>query len=353
MPLNRKEGGKRKKKETLPLKRETATEREVRLLIEKVQRGESFGRRSSSTAAEYTAELFSRRSSSSQSLKRQPSGESQISTPASSHNEDRVNTKMMQKMFLPPPVATRIESPAAKLSSIAHEISESAVSTKEANHELRRGKEQTFDDDIPTLNTSSPRSLEAREKALEERRHSLEQEMMLIARQRAALQLQKSERDLRKNAHYDLRQEEMRAQNELEAEISQLRTELEMNEKINAEHRDALKIKMENICREYEDAVEYAAKLRRNFDTKCLELQNQCTNATKQRAFQANLSIRSQLEQEALSLGFRLAPKKNASKISVLRTPTTNSSMQVSPKRVSVSPQTHSASHFSTKDTPK
>lgn len=176
----------------------------------------------------------------------------------------------------------------------------------------------TSDDDAlsPSLvppATPAGEELEAREQQIREQQLALEKEMQIVKRQRAAVQLQRRERELREVACAALKAEEDKLRAETDRRVEELRRDLERREQACEVRRTDLKAKMEQICAEYEAAVKQASQLREAFDTACQRLRCEADDLLSKRKVQSDDTIRRQLETEALALGFRISPRNTCS----------------------------------------
>lgn len=154
--------------------------------------------------------------------------------------------------------------------------------------------------------------LEAREQQIREQQLALEKEMQIVKRQRAAVQLQRRERELREVASTALKAEEEKLRAETDRRVEELRRDLERREQACEVRRTDLKTKMEQICAEYEAAVKQASQLREAFDAACQRLRSEADDLLSKRKVQSDDTIRRQLETEALALGFRISPRNTS-----------------------------------------
>ena len=155
--------------------------------------------------------------------------------------------------------------------------------------------------------------LDAKEKELEAHRLQLERQMRGVARQRAALQLQRRERALREASLEALKTLEARESNEIESRVNALKLELHEKEAKCQLHREQLKAQMEDLCRDYEAAAQITKDLRIDFEKTSQQLRDDFNSANLQRRTLADHAIAAQLEREALDLGFRMEKTNPAS----------------------------------------
>ena len=77
-------------------------------------------------------------------------------------------------------------------------------------------------------------------------------------------------------------------------------------------HREDLKREMDRLCRDYESAAKTANALREDFDANAIKAMDRARDRAAAKQKQADEAIRSQLEKEALALGFRMSPRTGA-----------------------------------------
>ena len=149
----------------------------------------------------------------------------------------------------------------------------------------------------------------AKEEHLEQHRKVLEKQMQAVKRQRAALLLQRRERELRDAAARSLEADRVADGEAAERDVAALRLELERREADCEARRAALKREMDRLCRDYEDAASAALELRAEFEAGEEEIRAAARAKADARAKRSDAAIRAQLEKEALALGFRMSPR--------------------------------------------
>lgn len=166
-----------------------------------------------------------------------------------------------------------------------------------------------------TEQNSSPgaQDLEAREREIADKESSLEREILAVKRQRAAVRLQRRERELREAAATALRADEERLRTQTEQRVGELRADLEHKERACEARRAELQVAMERIRADYAAARDRAAKLREEYQEACDRAHAEAKVALGRRRQHHDDAIRRQLERDALALGFRMTPRSPAS----------------------------------------
>jgi len=153
----------------------------------------------------------------------------------------------------------------------------------------------------------SAADLDAREREIAAEHEALERQMAQVRRQRAALTLQRRERELRDEAAATLARRRAQLDARVERDVENLRRDLADREAALGRRRADIKREMDALVLKYEACATEACGAREAFQSAAADVRARADDEAAQQARQVDDAIRARLEREAKQLGFKMS----------------------------------------------
>ena len=153
----------------------------------------------------------------------------------------------------------------------------------------------------------SAADLDAREREIAAEHEALERQMAQVRRQRAALTLQRRERELRDEAAATLSRRRAQLESKVERDVENLRRDLADREAALSRRRADIKREMDALVLKYEACATEACGAREAFQSAAADVRARADEEAAQQARQVDDAIRARLEREAKQLGFKMS----------------------------------------------
>ena len=153
----------------------------------------------------------------------------------------------------------------------------------------------------------SAADLDAREREIAAEHEALERQMAQVRRQRAALTLQRRERELRDEAAATLARRRAQLESKVERDVENLRRDLADREAALGRRRADIKREMDALVLKYEACATEACGAREAFQSAAADVRARADEEAAQQARQVDDAIRARLEREAKQLGFKMS----------------------------------------------
>jgi hypothetical protein len=153
----------------------------------------------------------------------------------------------------------------------------------------------------------SAADLDAREREIAAEHEALERQMAQVRRQRAALTLQRRERELRDEAAATLARRRAQLESRVERDVENLRRDLADREAALARRRADIKREMDALVLKYEACATEACGAREAFQSAAADVRARADEEAAQQARQVDDAIRARLAREAKQLGFKMS----------------------------------------------
>ena len=153
----------------------------------------------------------------------------------------------------------------------------------------------------------SAADLDAREREIAAEHEALERQMAQVRRQRAALTLQRRERELRDEAAATLSRRRAQLDARVERDVENLRRDLADREAALSRRRADIKREMDALVLKYEACATEACGAREAFQRAAESARAAAAEEASQYQRQADDAIRARLEREAKQLGFKMS----------------------------------------------
>ena len=153
----------------------------------------------------------------------------------------------------------------------------------------------------------SAADLDAREREIAAEHEALERQMAQVRRQRAALTLQRRERELRDEAAATLARRRAQLDARVERDVENLRRDLADREAALSRRRADIKREMDALVLKYEACATEACGAREAFQSAAADVRARADEEAAQQARQVDDAIRARLEREAKQLGFKMS----------------------------------------------
>jgi len=153
----------------------------------------------------------------------------------------------------------------------------------------------------------SAADLDAREREIAAEHEALERQMAQVRRQRAALTLQRRERELRDEAAATLARRRAQLDARVERDVENLRRDLADREAALGRRRADIKREMDALVLKYEACATEACGAREAFQTAAADVRARADEEAAQQARQVDDAIRARLAREAKQLGFKMS----------------------------------------------
>ena len=153
----------------------------------------------------------------------------------------------------------------------------------------------------------SAADLDAREREIAAEHEALERQMAQVRRQRAALTLQRRERELRDEAAATLARRRAQLDARVERDVENLRRDLADREAALGRRRADIKREMDALVLKYEACATEACGAREAFQSAAADVRARADEEAAQQARQVDDAIRARLEREAKQLGFKMS----------------------------------------------
>ena len=153
----------------------------------------------------------------------------------------------------------------------------------------------------------SAADLDAREREIAAEHEALERQMAQVRRQRAALTLQRRERELRDEAAATLSRRRAALDARVERDVENLRRDLADREAALGRRRADIKREMDALVLKYEACATEACGAREAFQRAAESARAAAAEEASQYQRQADDAIRARLEREAKQLGFKMS----------------------------------------------
>ncbi|CAH0374046.1 unnamed protein product [Pelagomonas calceolata] len=153
----------------------------------------------------------------------------------------------------------------------------------------------------------SAADLDAREREIAAEHEALERQMAQVRRQRAALTLQRRERELRDEAAATLSRRRAQLDARVERDVENLRRDLADREAALGRRRADIKREMDALVLKYEACATEACGAREAFQRAAESARAAAAEEASQYQRQADDAIRARLEREAKQLGFKMS----------------------------------------------
>lgn len=148
--------------------------------------------------------------------------------------------------------------------------------------------------------------LDAREKSIAAEHEALERQMAQVRRQRAALTLQRRERELRDETAATLKRRRAQLDARVQRDAEVLKRDLGDREAALARRRADIKKEMDALVLAYEACATEACGAREAFQAAVARAKAAADEEARQYQRQADDAIRARLEREARQLGFKM-----------------------------------------------
>ena len=149
--------------------------------------------------------------------------------------------------------------------------------------------------------------MDAREREIAAEHEALERQMAQVRRQRAALTLQRRERELRDEAAATLARRRAQLDARVERDVENLRRDLADREAALSRRRADIKREMDALVLKYEACATEACGAREAFQSAAADVRARADEEAAQQARQVDDAIRARLEREAKQLGFKMS----------------------------------------------
>ena len=153
----------------------------------------------------------------------------------------------------------------------------------------------------------SAADLDAREREIAAEHEALERQMAQVRRQRAALTLQRRERELRDEAAATLSRRRAALESKVERDVENLRRDLADREAALSRRRADIKREMDALVLKYEACATEACGAREAFQSAAADVRARADEEAAQQARQVDDAIRARLAREAKQLGFKMS----------------------------------------------